>query len=83
MRRIVKKVEPLSNDSTILMLDFDGRDSLIWIILHAMNFIWDRRKASKSITLEECRENIRADATILLDTKHANTAVMILCQISL
>ena len=83
MRRIVKKVEPLSNDSTILMLDFDGRDSLIWIILHAMNFIWERRKCSKSITLEECRENLRADATILLDTKHANTAVMILCQISL
>ena len=80
---IVTKFDPSTNKSAIFKLDFEGSDSVIWLVVQVMGLIWERRKTKKSITLTECRKKIYTDAMILLETKHLNTASMILQIISL
>ena len=82
LSKILTKFDPSTNMSAILKLDFEGSDSVIWLVVQVMGLIWERRKSKKSITLTECREKIYTDAMILLETKHLNTASIILQIIS-
>ena len=64
------------------MLDFDGGESIVWIAIYTLCFLWEKRKCSKPANLDELRARIHADATLLQDTKHTLTANVILCHIS-
>ena len=75
---LVKRELPSVSQTDILLLQIDARESMIWIIGHTFFYIWENRKKSKAVSTDDCIANLRADANILIETTHFNTALEIL-----
>ena len=64
--------------SNILTLNFkpesDKKFAVIWFLSTALHFVWQARQSRKQISLIYIRDQIRAEITILRETKHKNDA---------
>ena len=76
--RLVTRIDFNATKENILYLSVNVEESVIWIISHALNYIWNRRKTSpalpRKIQLEEYLSNLYSDIEIVRNTKHFRIA---------
>ena len=68
----------------ILELSFDaGCDSLVWISVQILQYIWNKRTSNKAASLLDCFSILHDNATLLMGTKHENIPIRIIPLLSL
>ena len=74
---ISSAIDDISPES-VLNLDIEANEPMLWVILQTLKFIWDKRSLSKPVNTQECLATLHDKANILLETKHMNLAFEII-----
>ena len=74
--------DPSAEISDIVCLNFNGSESLFWLVLNALSFVWSKRSKSKQAELADFLATIKQTLQVLSSTVHKNLAEEVLNTIS-
>ena len=80
---LVRRFDPHATEEKIINLEFDGDDPFTFVVISALNYIWEAWSKMKKATIEECKMNISSLICYLYETKHQNIAEIALLHIAL
>lgn len=74
---LVLQYDPFATREKLLRLEVEGNEALVWIVIVALNFIWNRRSKGRYAKPQECIATILADTIILRESNLANLGLEI------
>ena len=72
---VVKKFDPSANRCDVLCLNFAESDSLVWVVLHSLNFAWCKRSDGKIAHALDLNAMMRSTLQILQNSDHQKMAM--------
>ena len=72
--KLVRRSDTSTEANDILCLSFSGTESLVWIVVYALKYNWDRRSCGKHARLNEFLSTLTASLQTLSTVGHENVA---------
>ena len=75
---LVRASDPNASVKDLLLLDFEGPDHLIWIVLNSLYFCWNNRRVGKIVLVQDLFNTLKYDLEILMSSIHSTLATEVL-----
>ena len=79
---LAQKSDPSTEVNDLVCLNFTGPDSLFWLVLNALAFVWSKRSKGKLAKLEDFLATTKQTMQVLSLTVHKNLSEEVLNTIS-
>ena len=73
--KLVRRSDPSTEANDVLCLRFSGTESLVWVVVYALKYNWERRSCGKVARLDEFLCTLTASLQTLSSAGHENVAV--------